>query len=59
MLEKFNGYALKEEEQKAIVGGQTAYCTDGNNASCYDSLAAAFDNCGPDASCNSVTPVTF
>lgn len=59
MLEKFSGYALKDEEQKAIVGGQKAYCTNGNNAACYESLAEALDTCGPDDSCTGVTPVTF
>lgn len=59
MLDKFKSFELKTEEQKEIVGGQVAYCTDGSNATCYQSRAEANNRCFDDNTCGQVTKVTF
>jgi natural product precursor len=58
MLSKFSNVQLSKEQMKMVKGGDSVFCTDGRNASCYQYASDAVDACWGDPSCNSVSVVS-
>lgn len=59
-LSSFNEFALTKSEMKGVRGGETAWCTNGFNARCYQDFNEAAHICyHVDFSCNSIEKVEF